>query len=67
MDGSSPSRPKMKDGTFYQGIQLFAGRGVLKSCGKCRNHVRPGRLKMMRPFGLCCDECRGVLPSVPSR
>lgn len=53
---------KRTDGKPYQGNQLYQGRGVLRSCSKCGEHVQTGQLKMLKPWGLSCEPCR--LPSV---
>lgn len=56
---SSAPPPKMRDGSPYSGHTQFLGGGIRRSCGKCGQFFQTG-MKKVRPWGLCCEKCRGA-------
>lgn len=62
MSDSRSARPaKLRDGRPYTGLQMYAGQGTQRSCGKCGTFRPPSEFRLLKPFGLCCGLCRGVV------
>lgn len=48
---------RLKDGSAYQGNQMFLGQGIKRSCGKCSKHFPVQFMKHHRIYGAVCAEC----------
>jgi len=52
-------KARLTTGQPYTGQQMYAGNGVMRSCGKCGKHKPTAEFRKRAPWGMCCAACRG--------